>query len=75
MNYKIEGIIRKNRGRFVIFFGLWLFMTIALIAPIAYAQHRATVNGAFDFGECVIDFVGSYGNFGNVLRKFYKLYE
>ena len=75
MNYKIEGTIRRNKGRFIIFAVLWLFMAIVLVAPLAYAQNRATVNGVFNFGECVTAAIGAYSKFGEVIRKFWKLYS
>ncbi len=73
MNYKIEGTIRRNKGRFIVFFVLWLFMAIVLVAPIACAQNRATVDGVFDFGLCVTEAIDAYMNFGETLRKFWKL--
>ena len=51
MHYKIKGAIKKNKDRFIIFIILWIIMAIALVAPIAYAQNRATVDGVFDFGK------------------------
>ena len=44
MNYKIQGAIKRNKGRFIIFVVLWLFMAIVLVAPIAWAQNKATVD-------------------------------
>ncbi|MCI8392637.1 MAG: hypothetical protein HFJ24_02140 [Clostridia bacterium] len=44
MNYKIEGAIRKNKNRFIIFAILWLFMAIVIVMPISYGQHLATVD-------------------------------
>lgn len=73
MNYKIEGTIRRNKGRFIIFAVLWLFMAIVLVAPIAYAQDRATVDGVFNFGDCVTELLTAYANFGEVLRKLRRL--
>lgn len=70
MHYKIEGTIRRNKNRFIIFFVLWLFMAIVLIAPISYAQKKATVDGVFDFGKCTIELVNSFTNFGDVLGTF-----
>lgn len=70
MNYKIEGTIKRNKNRFIIFFVLWLFMAIALIAPVAYAQKQATVDGVFDFGECVTELASSYAKMGEVLGSF-----
>ena len=73
MNYKIEGTIKRNKGRFIIFFVLWLFMAIVLVAPLAYGQNVATVNGVFDFGQFVTTAFGTYSHFGEVIRKFWKL--
>ena len=69
MHYKIQGAIRRNKSRFIIFFVLWLFMAIVLIAPIAYAQKQATVDGVFDFGQCVTELGSTFSNFGEVLRN------
>ncbi|MCI8397423.1 MAG: hypothetical protein HFJ52_07445 [Clostridia bacterium] len=44
MHYKIEGTIRKNKNRFIIFAILWLFMAIVIVMPITYAQHQAGLN-------------------------------
>ena len=74
MNYKIEGTIKKNKSKFIMFFVLWLFMTIVLVVPVAYAQNRATVDGVLNFGNCITELISAYSNFGNVLRKFWKLY-
>ena len=74
MNYKIEGTIKRNKGRFIIFAVLWLFMAIVLVAPLAYAKDKATANGVFDFGQFITEFSTSYSNLGDVLRKFWKLY-
>jgi len=68
MNYKIEGTIRRNKNRFILFGVLWLFITIVLVAPLGYAQNKATVNNEFDFGNFVTEVISAYSNFGNVLR-------
>ena len=68
MNYKIAGTIKRNKNRFIIFAVLWVFMSIVLVAPIAYAQNKSTVDGVFDFGMCVTETFSAYSNFGNVLR-------
>lgn len=74
MHYKIEGTIRRNRGRFIIFVVLWLIMAIVLVAPLSFAVDKATVNGVFDFGNWVKEVVEAYSNFGSVIRKFWELY-
>ncbi len=70
MHYKIEGTLKRNKSRFIIFIVLWLFMAIVLVAPIAYAQDRATVDGVFDFGQCITELMTAYTNFGNILGNF-----
>lgn len=70
MNYKIEGTIRRNKNRFIIFLVLWLFMAIVLVAPIAYAQYKSNVGDTTFINEII----SAYSNFGDVLRKFWKLY-
>ena len=74
MNYKIEGTIKRNKNRFIIFFVLWLFMTIVLVAPVAYAQKTSTIDGVFNLNTFFNEIFSAYSNFGNVLRKFRKLY-
>ena len=74
MHYKIEGTIRRNKGRFIIFAVLWLFMTIVLVAPLAYSQYMATISGTFNFEEFISQFVGAYTNFGGVIRKLWKVH-
>lgn len=74
MHYKIKGTIKRNKGRFIIFAVLWLFMAIVLVAPIAYAAKTATVDGVFNFGECVTNVADSYANFGIVIRKTWRVY-
>jgi len=73
MHYKIEGTIRRNKSRFIIFAVLWLLMAIVLVAPLAYAKDKATVDGVFDFGNWITEFYSAYSNFGDVIRKFWKL--
>ena len=67
MNYKIEGAIRRNKNRFIIFAILWLFMAIVIVMPIGYSQYQASINGNFDFGVFINTFVSSYSNFGGVI--------
>ena len=69
MHYKIEGTIRRNKNRFIIFAILWLFMTIVIVMPISYGQHIAMETGAFDFGKFLEGFVGSYSHIGEVIGK------
>lgn len=73
MNYKIKGAIERNKSRFIIFLVLWLFMAIVLVAPLAYAVDKATIDGVFNFGESITNLFGSYSNFGEVFRKLCKL--
>ena len=75
MHYKIEGTIKRNKGRFIVFIVLWLFMTIVLVAPMAYAQHNAIIEGAFNFGEFVTQFAGTYTKLGEVVRKHRRIHK
>ncbi len=47
MHYKIEGAIRRNKNRFIIFWLLWLFMAIVIVMPISYGQYKAGVDRKF----------------------------
>lgn len=44
MHYKVEGAIKRNKNRFIIFAILWLFMAIVIVMPITYAQHMASID-------------------------------
>lgn len=70
MHYKIEGTIRRNKNRFIIFAVLWLFMTIVIVMPFTYAQHFAVVDGEFVFEQFIDIFVSAYTNFGHVFGSF-----
>ena len=50
MNYKIKGAIKRNRGNFIIFLILWLFMAVVLIAPISHAWHISCQGERQDMG-------------------------
>ncbi len=41
MNYKIEGAIKKSRGKLIVVAILWLVLTIVFVVPITYAICRA----------------------------------
>ena len=47
MNYKIEGVIRRNRSRFIVFVALWIFACIFFIMPLTCSIVDATINGVF----------------------------
>ena len=68
MHYKIEGTIKRNKGRFIVFAVLWLFIVIVLVAPMAYSQYHATIDGVFNFGEFVTQMAGTYTKLGEVVR-------
>ena len=67
MHYKIEGTIRRNKNRFIIFAVLWLFMAVFIVMPISYSQHNAIVDGVFNFGAFIDNFVGAYSKMGEVI--------
>lgn len=70
MNYKITGSIERNKNRLIVFAVLWLFMTIVLVVPVAYAQNRATIDGQLNFSEFFNQIISAYSNFGSVLGSF-----
>ena len=69
MHYKIEGTIRKNKSRFIIFAILWLFMTIVIVMPISYGIHLANVNGSFDIGKFIEGFVRKLYKYGKPVSE------
>ncbi len=74
MHYKIEGTIKRNKGRFIIFAVLWLIMAIVLVAPLACAVHIASADGVFDLGKCITEILSVYSNFGDTIRKVWRIY-
>ncbi len=74
MHYKIEGTIRRNKNRFIIFAILWLFMAIVIVMPISYGQHNANVNGVFDFGVFIENFTGAYSKLGEVVSGVFSYF-
>lgn len=44
LHYKIEGTIRRNKNRFIVFAILWLVMAIVIVMPISYAVYFANAN-------------------------------
>ncbi|MCI8273561.1 MAG: type IV secretory system conjugative DNA transfer family protein [Clostridia bacterium] len=46
MNYKLEGVIRRNKKYFIIFVILWLFAAIVLMAPITLGYNEMVKGSA-----------------------------
>ena len=74
MHYKIEGTIRRNKNRFIIFAVLWLFMAVFIVMPISYSQHNAIVDGVFNFGAFIDNFVGAYSKMGEVIGEVFSYF-
>ncbi len=70
MNYKIEGAIKRNKNRFIVFAIIWIIMVIAIVMPISYSQMLATVNGEFNLGKFIEIFTSAYSDFGLVIGNF-----
>ena len=49
MNYKIEGMIKRNKITFIICIVLWIFIAIVLVPPLSCGFFAATYNGGFNF--------------------------
>ena len=69
MHYKIEGTIRRNKGRFIIFAILWVILSIVLVMPISYSITNATVDGHFMYGNFFGGLFSSFISFGTVFVK------
>lgn len=71
MNYKIEGIIRRNRKNFVIYIILWAVAAIVLLPPFAYSSFNASAEGSFDLQMFIETFSNSITNpfqtLGNII--------
>lgn len=72
MNYKIKGALKRNRGNFIIFLILWLFITIVLVGPISYAWNVAAQGEAFDMGIFFEKIGNSVQNPFNTLGKIFS---
>ena len=59
MNYKVEGVIRRNKSRFIVFILLWIFATIFLIMPLTCSIVDSTSNGVFKLNT----FFGVFTNY------------
>ena len=47
MNYKVQGIIRRNKKYLVLFLVLWFVLTVVLVMPLAYSIKNSIVNEKF----------------------------
>jgi len=50
---RISDTLRKNKKNFIIYAILWLIGVIVFVMPVSVAIVDATVEGEFDFGECM----------------------
>ena len=75
MGYKIQGAINKSKKYFIIYAILWLISVIVFIMPISVGIAEASVNGTFDFGQCLIksfEYVSKpFSSFGKVFTPTY----
>ena len=73
MNYKIEGMIRRNRKNFIIYIILWMIVSIVLIPPFAYSGFAAKAKGSFDLQIFIQTFSKSlshpFGTIGNIISE------
>ena len=72
MNYKIEGGIRRNRGKFIFGLILWLFLVIVFVVPLSYALLAMKLHGGYDITIIFDGFIEAIGNpfkaFFNILK-------
>lgn len=50
---RISDTLRKNKKNFIIYAILWLMAVIVFVMPISVAIVDATIEGKFNFGECM----------------------
>ena len=50
---RIRDTLKKNKKNFIIYAILWLIAVIVFVMPISVAIVDATIEGEFDFGECM----------------------
>lgn len=53
MNYKVTGAIKKVKKYLIIYFLLWIFIVFSIIMPLGCGIAEGTVNGQFNFGNCL----------------------
>ena len=58
MNYKIEGIIRRNKKYFIIYAILWIFIAIVFVSPFTYSSHMADAQDKMN----IVAFFETYGS-------------
>lgn len=57
IGYKIQRAIKRNKGRFIIFFILWIILSIVFVAPFACGIKDSLINGKFQI-ELFIESIG-----------------
>lgn len=72
MNYKIKNTLKKSKMVFIIGIAIWIFLSILLSAPIAVSVVETTVDGNFDFNQCVDIFFASISDIGENLSKVFS---
>ena len=66
MNYKLEGAIKKNRGKFIIIAILWLILAIVFVVPITYGICKASA-----YNQGFAEIIGYY--IESITRPFYSI--
>ena len=72
MNYKIKGAIKKNRGNFIIFTLLWLFIAICFVGPVSHAWHASATDEGRDMGIFIEEFSASISSPHTTIVKIFE---
>ena len=67
MNYKVQGIIRRNKKYLVLFLVLWFVLTVVLVMPLAYSIKNSIVNEKFIINKFFENIYQSVINLGSVI--------
>ena len=70
MNYKIEKALKDSKKYLIVFLIMWIVLEILLIAPLAVAINRSTIDGKFKIGEFIPVFAEEVQSFNSITRVF-----
>jgi len=74
MGYKLNKTLKDNKKSIIIIAVLWVFLSIVLVAPVAYSIGISTVNGVFDFNIFLVKVFEEIVSFSSITKVFSQGY-